>query len=203
MFRTIAALAALSIFSSTTHAQELGIASPSANDYFFLKAPREMAEASMDLRPGNTWATPADIEWERYDPSDAGLKDALSINWYAQASCASGMEQVRISGPGGSQVQNISGDRNTIRGRTKYQSFSIPAAEAVCIRWANQVTAACGENPQTEPACENERTFTYTEAQPLPRSPAVQTSGSCQSGNLPTSTYRGDLKLTCRISSNN
>jgi hypothetical protein len=135
------------------------------------------------------------------EPAGNAYRDALSIRWFGSASCASGITELTISGAGPSQIQRINGSRNAISGRSFFQSISEGAADRVCEAWARQVTASCGENPQTEPGCEQEREFTFTPESPIPRNPAVRVGGRCENGSaLPVRTYQPRVRITCDLS---
>ena len=197
MFRTTL-FAGLFLAAATAElvAQGTILQSQSSNDYLFLKHPRAGADVTVTVRPVNGQANPVEIE--RINPSTSALEDELKIDWYAQASCASGIKNLRISGPSGTSNQNLAGSRNAIHGRSNFQSFDVAAVDRVCNRWARDKVADCGWPLEAgNPGCNREETFTFDAASPLPRSGSVTTSGSCMSGNLPSTSYIGNLTLRC------
>ncbi|WP_281859929.1 hypothetical protein [Litoreibacter halocynthiae] len=174
---------------------ELGTVSGGSNDYLFLKSPREGADVTLTIRPVAGQAFPTEIE--RINPGTSALADELKINWYAQASCSAGIQQLRSAGPGGTSVQNINGSRNAIAGRSNIQSFDMEAVDRVCIRWAKAMIAQCGWPFEPGAGCDFEETFSYDATTPVPRSSPVRISGSCVNSQLPTTDYYGRLTLRC------
>ena len=167
-------------------------------DYMVLRQPQAPADVTLTLRPVGGQAIPSQVE--RNQPSTAALRDALSINWFAQASCRTGLNRVTISGPGGSLVQQFPAGQRTISGRTRYQSFEVDAVDDVCIGWAEAIVAACGWPLEPgRPDCEDEVTFTFGPNDPLPDSAPIVVGGRCDGGALPQRAYVPRLTLTCRL----
>lgn len=180
--------------------QPTGLQNASSNDFVILKQPQSDHEVRLRVRPEDTSLAPTQWQWERVEPAGISYREALSIKWSATASCASGIRQLRIEGPGPTEVQNLNGSRNAISGHTVFQSVTDAAADRVCEAWARQVTLACGENPQTEPGCEQERTFSFDEDNPVPQNPAIRVSGSCMNNaSLPVRTYSARINIICDL----
>jgi len=197
MFKnTLTAGVILAATTTNVTAQVTELQATSTNDYLFLKHPRTGADVTVTVRPVNGQATPVEIE--RINPSNGALEDELKVNWYAQASCAAGIDTLRISGPGGTSVQNLAGTRNAIHGRSNFQSFDVAAVDRVCMRWAKAKVEDCGWPLEAgTPGCNRDETFTYDASSPLPRSGSVNISGSCTNGALPNNSYIGELTLRC------
>ena len=140
---------------------------------------------------------PADHVWERTDPQGNAYAVARSIRWSATASCAEGIDWIRISGPGGTQTQQVGGQRNAIAGHVTYDSFDADALDAVCLGWGQAMNTACA-NDDTGPGCPLSETFDDGHRAIVRGSAPIVVSGACMDGPMPTRTYRPRLALECR-----
>ena len=199
MIRLLSPILVLIVLASPAMAQPIRANPGAARDYIVLRQPQADHEITLRVRPTDSSAVPSEFDWQRWDPNGGGYTEARRIRWFASASCSSGLDRIRLDGPGGPQPQNFGGTRNAISGRTVQDSFDPDALDAVCIAFARQSTQACGENPILEPGCQREETFIFGPTQPLPDSDPLTVSGSCVSGTLPTRQYVPRLKLTCLL----
>lgn len=169
----------------------------SSRDYMVLRQPQAPARVTLFVRPVSGQAIHSEVE--RWDPGTNQLRDALSINWSAQASCQNGLSRVTISGPGGSQVQQFPLGQPSISGRTRYQSFEVDAVDDVCIAWAEEIVADCGWPLEPTSECPDDVMFVFGRDDPLPDSAPVVVGGNCTDGPLPQRTYVPRLELTCLL----
>ncbi|SFJ11701.1 hypothetical protein [Jannaschia pohangensis] len=172
-----------------------------SRDYVILRQPQRDHAIELLMRPVNpaTGAEPQAVEWERWSPNGPAYTEARRIEWFAAASCASGIESLRIEGPSGTQNQTLGGTRNTISGSINYDSFDPDALDAICQDVAQQATATCGEIPIGEPGCDTVFTRAFGPSMPLPGSAQIRVSGQCSNGPIPATTYVPRLRLTCRL----
>lgn len=168
-----------------------------SRDYIVLRQPQAPARVILSVRAVSGQALPSEVE--RWDPGTSQLRDALSINWFAQASCRNDLSRVSIAGPGGSIVQRFGPGRPSISGRTRYQSFEVEAVDDVCLAWAEEIVADCGWPLEPGAPCEIEKMFVFGPDDPLPGSAAIVVAGNCTDGPLPQRTYVPRLEVTCLL----
>ena len=94
-------------------------------------------EVLVQLSPENNFDPPDEWTWEVVT-SDNELKSALSMKWYAQASCPDALTLLQVSGPGGTLTQNPLW--NPIWGYFNTQSFTIDTVKDKCVNWSNAHT---------------------------------------------------------------
>jgi hypothetical protein len=118
--------------------RELGLKSNDASQgYAILKqifGPDGRAELHVNLTPDSTIPPPEDWTWKIAD-SDASIKAGVNLTWYAQAACPDNLTDLRVSGPGGTLVQNPL--FNPVSGYFQTQSFTVATVKDVCVNWAN------------------------------------------------------------------
>lgn len=199
MRRSFAFTLCLALTTGSAGAQPIRSNPGTARDYIILRQPQADHRIVLRMRPTDQSVPPDEYQWERWDPNGPGYTELRRIDWQATASCASGLDWIRIDGPGGDETQSFNGTRPSISGRTHYESFDPDALDAVCRGFARQATQNCGENPILEPGCENEETYVFGPSRPLRGSAPVTVSGRCESGPLPTRQYVPRLELRCLL----
>lgn len=121
-----------------------GVPPSSAPGFIVLQQPQADHVVTLNVRPiAGQGGNPANHVWERTDPAGNAYTEQRSIRWNATASCAEGIDWIRISGPGGTQTQTFNGSRNTIAGFTLYDSFDPDALDAVCLNWGQSINTEC------------------------------------------------------------
>ncbi len=172
-------------------ASNLGIVqSGDPRGYAFLIPPKGTTEVFIDVRPDST-VPPAD-EWTWHvDNSDAQIKSALVMKWYAQASCPDNLTLLQVSGPAGTLTQNPL--YNPIWGNFKTQSFTVDTIKNVCTDWANETTC-----DPAEPGCQLFEIFDLVGGiAPATNADRLRLKASCSSGPLPTLDYAAKVRLRC------
>jgi len=204
----LAAAAALTVITPLTdaYAQTGTVASPTAGNlglkspgdpqgYAFLKQTLpsgRQPEVTVHLRPESKDGSPDAWTWKVTD-SDNALKSALSLNWYAQASCADNLTQLQVTGPGPALVQNPLS--NPIWGPFKAQSFSLTTVKDVCVNWAN--THACDPADPGE-GCAIYETFDLVGGvNPAGPADRLRLKASCTSGQVADTYYAPVMRLRC------
>lgn len=168
-----------------------------APGYVVLRQPQADHTVTVYVRPiSGQGGDPADHEWERTQPTGNAYTEQRSIRWSATASCAEGIDWIRISGPGGTQTQTFNGSRNAISGRVVYDSFDPDALDQVCLNWGERMNTPCANG--NEDRCPPSETFDETRRAIVRGSAPVTVSGRCTNGNMVTQTYRPRLALICR-----
>ncbi|MEM9796562.1 MAG: hypothetical protein AAF919_08740 [Pseudomonadota bacterium] len=169
-----------------------------APGFVILKQPQADHDILLRVRPvAGQGGDPADHVWERIEPAGGGYTEERTIRWSATASCAEGIDFIRITGPGGTQTQTFNGTRNAISGHVNYDSFDPDALDEVCLNWGQQMNTACANDPDG-PNCPAFETFNETHRAIFRGSAPIQVSGECTNGPMPTETYRPRLILECR-----
>lgn len=158
--------------------------------YAFLIPPKKAKEVFIDLRPDST-IPPADQWTWHVDNSDAQIKSALSMKWYAQASCPDDLTLLQVIGPAGTLTQNPL--INPIWGTFSTQSFTVDTIKNVCTDWANETTC-----DPAEPGCQLYEIFDLIGGvSPATNADRLRLKASCSSGALPTLDYAAKVRLRC------
>lgn len=178
------------VISGTT-TSNLGIVqSGDPRGYAFLIPPRGFKEVFIDLRPDSTIPPPDQWTWH-VDNSNAQIKSALVMKWYAQASCPDNLTLLQVTGPAGTLTQNPL--YNPIWGYFKTQSFTVDTIKNVCTDWANE--NACDP---AEPGCQLYEIFDLVGGiAPATNADRLRLKASCSSGPLPTLDYGAKVRLRC------
>jgi hypothetical protein len=193
-------ITAFSAAAPPAAAQFLVFEGVSVRDYVVLRQPQADHRITLNIRPvPGQGAAPQDVEWERWNPNGTDYTAQRRIEWFASASCTDGIQSLRIQGPGGTENQTLGGTRNAISGSTDYDSFDPDALDAICLDFARDATADCGEIPIGEPGCDVVDVFRFDANDPLPGSAPIRVGGQCSDGPLPERDYVPRLELTCRL----
>lgn len=168
-----------------------------APGFVILKQPQADHVVTLFSRPvSGQGGDPEDHVWERTQPAGNGYAAERTIRWNATASCAEGIDWIRITGPGGTQTQTFNGSRNAIAGFVGYDSFEPDALDAVCLGWGQSTNTACANGETT--GCESEAVFDENHRMIVRGSAPVTVSGACTDGLMTTRTYHPRLELICR-----
>ena len=158
--------------------------------YAFLIPPKSTREVFVDVRPDSTIPPPDQWTWH-VDNSDAQIKSALSMKWYAQASCPDDLTLLQVVGPAGTLTQNPL--INPIWGTFSTQSFTVATIKNVCTDWANETTC-----DPAEPGCQLYEIFNLVGGvAPATNADRLRLKASCSSGALPTLDYAAKVRLRC------
>ena len=168
----------------------------SAPGFVVLRQPQADHTITINVRPvAGQGGDPENHVWERTDPAGNAYTEQRSIRWNATASCAEGIDWIRITGPGGTQTQTFNGSRNAISGFTMYDSFDPDALDAVCLNWGQSMNTACANGDFRN--CPPDASFDETR-RAIRRSEPIRVSGRCTNGNMESQAYRPRLNLICQ-----
>ncbi len=140
---------------------------------------------------------------EAWDPSwiwhssttDHELENQATLEWYAQASCAGGIQSFKVSGPGGTQTQTLKAGQKTLHGTFKMQSFAVTTLKKICIDWAKQKPAGW---PQTDDLVELYHEWDLVGGvAPTTSADRLHLVAQCKGGGTIDHSYGGKLRLRC------
>ena len=148
--------------------------------------------AHIQLKPESKVGPPETWNWKVVN-TDNELKSALTMKWYAQASCPDALTHLSVSGPGGTLVQNPL--KNPIWGYFSTQSFTIGTVKEICEDWAN--SPSCDPSDPGTGCAEYEEFNLVGGIAPASNADRLRLKASCVSGAVADTYYAPKLRIRC------
>lgn len=153
------------------------------------------ALVELDVDKGEVLDEEWDPSWEySIGTTDNELRQRLTLTWYGQASCASGIGSLKLSGPGGTETQSLAPGQKTVHGKFDYQSFTLATIESLCVDWAEQTPAGWPGAPMV-PLYEE---FDLVGGMaPASASDQLRLDWQCVGGSPMSSSYQPKIRVRC------
>jgi hypothetical protein len=146
--------------------------------------------AEIQLKPESTVGPPETWNWIVANTPNE-LKWALTMKWYAQASCPDALDYVSVSGPGGLLIDNS--PKNPIWGHFTTQSFTIDTVTDLCEDWAN-----ANKCDPFDAGCAGYEDFNLVGGvAPASNADRLRLKAACATGPLPDMDYWPKLRVRC------